>query len=170
MSSQFTLHTAQHIRPLTAEDLEGDLIQPGHPLFGIVWINKQRMSGTPCFSGPRVPIKTLFDYVEGGEPLEEFLEDFEGVTREQAEADARAHSRQRISQTTSPCMNILFDHCVPKRLRWSLSHPVKTTREMGWERLRNGVLLAEAAKQCRCSADSRSEHLIHFVDTGIETR
>jgi predicted nuclease of predicted toxin-antitoxin system len=44
-------------------------------------------------------------------------------------------------------MNILFDHCVPKRLRRSLSHPVKTTREMGWERLRNGILLAEAAKQ-----------------------
>ena len=44
-------------------------------------------------------------------------------------------------------MNILFDHCVPKRLRRSLAHPVKTTREMGWERLQNGALLSEAAKQ-----------------------
>jgi len=43
-------------------------------------------------------------------------------------------------------MNVLFDHCVPNRLRGSLSHSVKTTREMGWERLRNGKLLAEAAK------------------------
>ena len=43
-------------------------------------------------------------------------------------------------------MNILFDHCVPTRLRRSLSHPVKTTREMGWERLQNGALLSEAAK------------------------
>lgn len=84
--AQVARHQAQPSRPLTAEDLEGDLIQPGHPLFGIVWINKQRMSGAPCFSGTRVPVKTLFDYVEGGEPLEEFLEDFEGVTREQAEA------------------------------------------------------------------------------------
>jgi len=73
-------------KPLTPDDLEGDLIQPGHRLFGIVWINPERMSGAPCFSGTRVPIKTLFDYVEGGEPLEEFLEDFEGVSRAQAEA------------------------------------------------------------------------------------
>jgi uncharacterized protein (DUF433 family) len=79
-------HSAQLTQPLTSEDLEGDLIQPGHPLFGIVWINKQRMSGTPCFSGTRVPVKTLFEYVESGEPLEEFLEDFEGVTLGQAEA------------------------------------------------------------------------------------
>ena len=73
-------------RPLTAEDLEGDLIQPGHPLFGIVWINPQRMSGAPCFTGTRVPIKNLFDYLEGGEPLSEFLDGFPGVTREQAVA------------------------------------------------------------------------------------
>ena len=86
MLSQLTQRTAQPSRPLSAEDLEGDLIQPGSPLFGIIWINKERMSGAPCFSGTRVPVKTLFDYVESGEALEEFLEDFEGVTREQAEA------------------------------------------------------------------------------------
>src|SRR2546430_13860913 len=78
--------SVQPARPLTPESLEGDLVEPGHPLFGIIWINRERMSGAPCFSGTRVPIKTLFDYLEGGEPLAEFLEDFEGVTREQAEA------------------------------------------------------------------------------------
>lgn len=72
--------------PPSTEDLEGDLIQPGHPLFGIVWINPQRMSGAPCFAGTRVPIKNLFDYLVGGEPLHEFLEGFPGVTREQAVA------------------------------------------------------------------------------------
>ncbi len=78
--------TIQPANRLTPEDLEGDLIQPGHPLFGLVWINPERMSGAPCFSGTRVPIKSLFDYIEGGEPLDEFLEDFEGVSLEQAEA------------------------------------------------------------------------------------
>jgi uncharacterized protein (DUF433 family) len=73
-------------RPLTAEDLEGDLIQPGHPFFGIIWVNPGRMSGAPCFSGTRVPIKHLFDYLEGGDPLDEFLDSFPGVTREQAVA------------------------------------------------------------------------------------
>ena len=84
--SQATSVPVQPERPLTQEDLEGDLIQPGHPLFGIIWINKERMSGAPCFAGTRVPIKNLFDYLQGGEPLAEFLVDFEGVTRQQAEA------------------------------------------------------------------------------------
>ena len=71
-------------RALTPEDLEGDLIQPGHPLFGIIWVNPGRMSGAPCFSGTRVPIQHLFDYLEGGETLAEFLDGFPGVTEEQA--------------------------------------------------------------------------------------
>ena len=71
---------------LSAEALQGDLIQPGHPLFGIVWINPARMSGAACFTGTRVPVKNLFDYVKGGAPLDEFLEGFPGVAREQAVA------------------------------------------------------------------------------------
>jgi uncharacterized protein (DUF433 family) len=51
---------------------------------GLIWTDPERMSGTPCFYGSRVPIKNLFDYLEGGESLDSFLLDFEGVTREQA--------------------------------------------------------------------------------------
>ena len=84
--SQLTSKPIRPATPLTAEDLKGDLIQPGHPLFGIIWVNPERLSGAPCFAGTRVPIKALFDYLEGGEPLEEFLEGFPPVTREQAVA------------------------------------------------------------------------------------
>ena len=42
------------------------------------------MSGTPVFRGTRVPVQTLLDYIEGGHPLDEFLDDFPTVTREQA--------------------------------------------------------------------------------------
>jgi uncharacterized protein (DUF433 family) len=42
------------------------------------------MSGTPVFRGTRVPIKTLFDYLEGGETLNDFLRDFPTVSRQQA--------------------------------------------------------------------------------------
>jgi uncharacterized protein (DUF433 family) len=42
------------------------------------------VSGTPVFRGTRVPVKTLFDYLEGGDPLAEFLRQFPSVTREQA--------------------------------------------------------------------------------------
>jgi uncharacterized protein (DUF433 family) len=42
------------------------------------------MSGTPVFVGTRVPFQTLIDYLEAGEPLAEFLEDFPTVSKEQA--------------------------------------------------------------------------------------
>ena len=50
---------------------------------GPIRIDPEIMSGTPCFSGTRVPAQTLFDYLAHGHPLEEFLEDFPTVTREQ---------------------------------------------------------------------------------------
>ena len=40
------------------------------------------MSGALCFTGTRVPVKNLFDYLEGTSSLEEFLEDFPTVSRE----------------------------------------------------------------------------------------
>jgi len=42
------------------------------------------MSGAVCFRGTRVPVKNLFDYLEGTSSLENFLEDFPTVTREHA--------------------------------------------------------------------------------------
>jgi uncharacterized protein (DUF433 family) len=74
----------EKIKLVSAEALVGDLVPPGHPLFGVVWINRDRLGGTPCFYGSRVPLQNLFDYIEGGAPLDEFLDHFEGVTREQA--------------------------------------------------------------------------------------
>jgi uncharacterized protein (DUF433 family) len=52
----------------------------------VVRIDPEIMSGTPCFAGTRVPARTLIDYFEGGNSLEEFLEDFPTVSREQAVA------------------------------------------------------------------------------------
>ena len=74
----------EHIQPVDPNDLSEDLIKPGHPMFGIIWINRKRVSGAPCFYASRVPIKTLFDCIAAGMTLDEFLDDFEGVTREQA--------------------------------------------------------------------------------------
>jgi len=44
------------------------------------------LSGTPVFFGTRVPVQNLLDYLEGGAPLDEFLDGFPGVSREQAVA------------------------------------------------------------------------------------
>ena len=42
------------------------------------------LGGTPVFSGTRVPVKTLIDYLEGGSRLDDFLDDFPTVSREHA--------------------------------------------------------------------------------------
>ena len=44
------------------------------------------MSGALCFTGTRVPVKNMFDYLEGTSSLDEFLEDFPSVSRERAVA------------------------------------------------------------------------------------
>jgi uncharacterized protein (DUF433 family) len=44
------------------------------------------LSGTPVFAGTRVPVRNLLDYLEGGYTLDEFLEDFPGVTKAQVVA------------------------------------------------------------------------------------
>lgn len=58
-------------------------------------VDPEKMSGTPCFTGTRVPIKHLFDYLEGGDSLEVFLDDFPTVTKEQTQGVLEA-SRQLL--------------------------------------------------------------------------
>ena len=54
------------------------------------------MSGALCFTGTRVPVKNLFDYLEGTSSLEDFLEDFPSVTRQRAVAVLEA-ARERLA-------------------------------------------------------------------------
>ncbi len=59
----------------------------------LVTIDPEIHSGTPVFTGTRVPIKTLFDHLEAGDSLEIFLNDFPSVSRQLAVAvleEARA--------------------------------------------------------------------------------
>ena len=50
----------------------------------VVNVDPERMSGAPCFTGTRVPIEFLFEHLEKGETLDEFLDQFPSVRREQA--------------------------------------------------------------------------------------
>lgn len=59
----------------------------------VIVVDHEIMSGAPCFAGTRVPVQSLFDYLDGGHPLADFLEDFPTVTAEQAHqllAEAKA--------------------------------------------------------------------------------
>lgn len=71
-------------------------------LVQVVHSDPEIMGGEPVFVGTRVPVYNLFDYLEAGDSLDEFLEQFPSVTREQAVAalemakeavSAVAHSR-----------------------------------------------------------------------------
>ena len=50
----------------------------------LITVDSEILGGTPVFKGTRVPIKTLFEYLEDNYPLDEFLECFPSVTRELA--------------------------------------------------------------------------------------
>ena len=54
------------------------------------------LGGTPVFVGTRVPLRVLFDYLAGGHPLAEFLDDFPSVGREQALAVLRLAAQSLV--------------------------------------------------------------------------
>ena len=52
----------------------------------VIKIDPEIMGGEPCFIGTRVPVRTLLDYIEGGDTLDAFLEQYPTVSRIQAVA------------------------------------------------------------------------------------
>jgi len=60
------------------------------------------MHGTPVFRGTRVPVKTLFDYLAGGDSIEEFLLDFPGVQPSQIASVLEAAGQLMERQVASP--------------------------------------------------------------------
>lgn len=52
-------------------------------MINVIQVDPEVMGGTPVFKGTRVPVQTLFDYIEGEETIDEFLEDFPTVTKDQ---------------------------------------------------------------------------------------
>jgi uncharacterized protein (DUF433 family) len=64
--------------------------------FSIISSSSEIMGGTPVFLGTRVPVQTLFDYLESGESIDDFLEGFPTVSREQVVALLEAARKQLI--------------------------------------------------------------------------
>jgi uncharacterized protein (DUF433 family) len=52
----------------------------------VIVVDKEIQCGAPVFAGTRVPVKVLFDYLEAGDSLDVFLEEFPSITREMAVA------------------------------------------------------------------------------------
>jgi len=64
----------------------------------LITCNPEILSGTPVFAGTRVPARTLVDYLEGGHTLDEFLDDFPTVRREQAHSALELFKRTLLEQ------------------------------------------------------------------------
>ena len=62
-------------------------------------IDREIMHGAPCFTGTRVPIKNLFDYLKGNHTIDEFLEHFPSVTRDQSLAVLRLAYEKVLAPT-----------------------------------------------------------------------
>jgi len=60
-------------------------------------VNPNIMSGTPCFAGTRVPVKGLFDWLEDNYTIDQFLENFPSVTREQVQAVLELASQKLLA-------------------------------------------------------------------------
>lgn len=69
----------------------------------IVSIDREVMGGTPCFIGTRVPIQTLLDYIEAGDSIDEFLEDFPTVGHDKVVAYLEDSASLLIREATHAC-------------------------------------------------------------------
>jgi uncharacterized protein (DUF433 family) len=65
---------------------------------GIIVRDPEILGGTPVFRGTRVPFQALLDYLEGGQSLDEFLDDFPTVTRNMAIAALEAAKSLLVDQ------------------------------------------------------------------------
>lgn len=63
--------------------------------------NPEILGGTPVFVGTRVPVQTLLDYLEAGDPLDDFLQDFPSVTREQVVAVLELAKEMLLARATA---------------------------------------------------------------------
>ena len=68
---------------------------------GIIVRDPNILGGIPVFSGTRVPFQSLLDYLEGGQTLDEFLDDFPTVKRDAA-ISALEHAKELAQKTQKP--------------------------------------------------------------------
>lgn len=69
-------------------------------------IDQEILGGTPVFYGTRVPIKNLFDYLETGDSIKTFLDDFDGVKKEQV--IKVLEMSQKLIETSTEILNENF--------------------------------------------------------------
>ena len=112
----------------------------------VVHSDPEVMGGEPVFVGTRVPVQSLFDYLEGGETLNEFLRQFPTVKHEQTIAALEMARTAVISSARSTAVRVLLDENLPVSLAAELvGHDVASVAGLGWRGIKNGELLRVVA-------------------------
>jgi len=107
----------------------------------LIEVNPNKMRGTPVFRDTRVPIKNRFDCIEEGETIDQFLDQFPTVSREQVNGILENSPGKGCSKE-----KLLLDECVTRHLKRDLAgHEVHTVEEAGFKGLENGDLLKAAS-------------------------
>lgn len=71
-----------------------------HTKTPLITVSPDVLSGMPVFTGTRVPVQTLIDYLEGGESIDDFLAGFPSVTREQVVAFLEEATQRMFAAAT----------------------------------------------------------------------
>ena len=75
--------------------ISNTITMSNHP--SVISVSSEIMSGTPVFTGTRVPIQTLLDYLTAGDSIDDFLDGFPTVTREQVITFLEEAGKQMIN-------------------------------------------------------------------------
>ena len=110
-----------------------------------------KVSGAWVLKGTRMPVPAIFENLEAGAKIDDIMEWFDGLDREQVQAVIEFAAVISAERRTTPQpprrMRILFDQATPVPIRSFLQgHTVRTASQESWDRLSNGELL-EAAEQ-----------------------
>ena len=76
--------------------ISNTITMSNHP--SVISVSSEIMSGTPVFTGTRVPIQTLLDYLTAGDSIDDFLDGFPTVTREQVITFLEEAGKQMITK------------------------------------------------------------------------
>lgn len=98
------------------------------------------LNGTPVFKGTRVPVKNLFDYLEAGDSVDNFLEDFDYIPKEFVLTVLKFTEKIFLNL---PFMKILLDEQLPVKLKYRFNPEIEvsTVRDENWLGVKNGYLI-----------------------------
>ena len=105
----------------------------------------EKVSGAWVFRGTRMPVAAVFENLEDGLSIDDLVELYDGLTREQVQAVLEFAARSLQAPSPGELMLVLFDQGTPVPIaKFLLGHAVKTARQQGWDTLVNGELLRVA--------------------------